>query len=299
MFLVFVVFIGAIAVNSGNNLVYLTFSTILSFVLLSGFLSFSNLKKISVEIEFEDFVFAKKHSLCFLILKNNSGSPKFGLNIKVLDKVFYVDILSDIRSVSFVQMFEKRGIAEASKVYLSSIFPFGFFERKKEVEIEGKITVFPEVKNVTLKRIPGDRGELQNKNKGNGDEFYSVREYAEGEDSRKINWKLSAKANNVMVVETKSLNENTITIFFDTSSYLYKSEEEFENVLIKINSFVYQCFIKQIPISFVSNLANFSSSNSNDHYRKIFETLATAKITETTPMRKPAGAVSHEDILYV
>ncbi len=296
-FLLFVVFIGAIAVNSGNNLVYLTFSTVLSFILISGFLSFSNLKGLEAEIKFPDFIFAKSQAYGFLIIKNRSNSPKFRLMIKIFEKTLKTDIVINEYSLSFTKTFKKRGVHKISDAKVTSDFPFGFFERKKDVKINQTVIVFPEVRNITLKKTAVLEGKISKK-RHSGDEFYSIRKYNEGEDSRKINWKLTAKANELMVVETRSENEE-FRIFFDTSSYLYENEEEFEDALIRITSFVYNCFVKRIPISFTLNSKLLGNSSNRFFYQKIFNLLATVKPTETPPLKIPDNFITYEDIIYV
>ncbi len=297
-FLLFVIFIGAIAVNSGNNLVYLTFSTVLSFILISGFLSFSNLKGIDIEVDFPEFVFAKRQSIGILVLKNRTKSPKFRLIVFLLNKMIEVDMILNKHSESFTKVFEQRGIYKITSATIKSDFPFGFFERKKEIKINRNIYVFPEIKNITINKSSNMVGEIQKERKGQGNEFYSVREYKEGEDSRKINWKLSAKANKLMIIETRNETES-LDIFLDTSSYLYETEEIFEDAVIKICSLVYKCFLERIPISFTLNSKYFGRSPNRNHYIKIFEALATAHIAETPPSKIPTNAITYKELKYV
>jgi len=296
-FLLFVIFIGAIAVNSGNNLVYLTFSTILSFILISGFLSFSNLRNISAEIKLQEFVFAKKQSAGYLLIKNNSPSPKFRLKTELFGYTFQVDLLSDIFALRFSKIFERRGIYKIPGIKITSDFPFGFFERKKKIELNESITVFPEIKSVSINRLEGNNESIAKRRKGYGEEFHSVRKYIEGEDSRRINWKLTAKANEPMVIETSGEKEK-LDVFMDTSSYLYKNEDEFEDAVVKITSLVYKCFLCQTKLSFRINNDKIRASSDKEHYRKIFEILATVKMTDTTPLPVPRGAITYGDITY-
>ncbi len=296
-FLLFVIFIGAIAVNSGNNLVYLTFSTVLSFILISGFLSFSNLRNISAKIKLQEFVFAKKQSSGYLLIKNNSPSPKFRIKTKLFGYTFQIDLLSDISSLRFSKVFERRGIYKIPDIRITSDFPFGFFERKKKIELNESITVFPEIKSVSIKKFDGNNENISKRKKGYGEEFHSVRKYIEGEDSRKINWKLTAKANEPMVIETSGEKEK-LDVFMDTSSYLYENEDEFEDAIVKITSLVYKCFLRHAKLSFRINNNKIKASSDKEHYRKILEILATVKMTETTPLPVPRGTITYGDIAY-
>ena len=210
---------------------------------------------------------------------------------------FQVDLLSDILALRFSKIFERRGIYKIPGIKITSDFPFGFFERKKKIELNESITVFPEIKSVSINRLEGNNESIAKRRKGYGEEFHSVRKYIEGEDSRRINWKLTAKANEPMVIETSGEKEK-LDVFMDTSSYLYKNEDEFEDVVVKITSLVYKCFLCQTKLSFRINNDKIRASSDKEHYRKIFEILATVKMTDTTPLPVPRGAITYGDITY-
>ncbi|MBM3893196.1 DUF58 domain-containing protein, partial [Candidatus Dependentiae bacterium] len=56
--------------------------------------------------------------------------------------------------------------------------------------------------------------------KGSGLEFHQIRNYQLGDDVRTIDWKSSAKMNNIMVKEFIEDRERTIVIAMDTSASL-------------------------------------------------------------------------------
>ncbi len=299
-FFLFVVFVGAIAVNSGNNLVYLTFSTILSFVPLSGLLSFSNLKNIEAEVKAPQPMFANRKELCFITLKNSGNFPKFKIHMKIMGENVYTDIIKDTFSSDFECRFPRRGIHKVGALILTSDFPFGFFERHKTVLLDSEIIVCPEVTKVkVLHKGSGAENFVSNAVRGEGSEFYSAREYIDGEDSRKINWKLTAKADKPIVIETEKESKKMCKIFLDTSIYAYRNEEEFEDALKKITSLVYSCFNEGAEIFFFTPRLRINAKPDDNNTGKIFRFLATVSAEDRPPHKGVRGFITHREIAYV
>jgi uncharacterized protein (DUF58 family) len=66
--------------------------------------------------------------------------------------------------------------------------------------------------------------------RGTGLEFHQIRAYQEGDDIRSIDWKSSAKLNNIMVKEFVEHRERTILVALDTSrSLFYGSRDQLKH----------------------------------------------------------------------
>ncbi len=96
------------------------------------------------------------------------------------------------------------------------MFPFGIFYRKKKVDdIIG--IAYPEVYEIygqhTSPAVMEEQVSVPKR--GVGDEFYGLREYTYGEDSRLINWKLTAKTGLPLVKEYAQQIGNKITVTVD------------------------------------------------------------------------------------
>ena len=60
---------------------------------------------------------------------------------------------------------------------------------------------------------------------GPGGEFYSLREYQPGDEPRRINWKISAKARRLIVNETESEKVTDVMILIDTDVTFFEATE--------------------------------------------------------------------------
>jgi uncharacterized protein (DUF58 family) len=297
LFFTFVVLIGAIAVNSGNNLVYLTFSTVLSFLVLSGMLSLQNLRKIEVELKFPEMVFAETNIPFSVRIRNKFWLEKFLITAEVLNKKINFDYIGEEAIKTAWTQFKYRGKTEIKYVQLSSTFPFNFFVRNKEIQVNKDIIIYPPLKEVFVKYTSINKAEENQFIKKSGEEFYSIKEYRNGENSKLINWKATAKTGKLMMTENVSPSGNKVVIQFDNSRYLYKNKEEFEQAVIKINALVYKCFTEGKEVSLISEIA-FPFANSKAHYKNIFTFIATISEKDVLPKRKIHGAITPNDISY-
>jgi uncharacterized protein (DUF58 family) len=98
--------------------------------------------------------------------------------------------------------------------------PFGFYLTEKKLGVES-LSVMPrpeQLRGVHLRprHVGPWPGVIQSKMLGIGSEFYSMREYIPGDDPKRINWKASARHNQLMVNETEAERVTDIMIVLDT-----------------------------------------------------------------------------------
>ena len=84
VFLALSLFVGFAALNTGNNLLYLAFGMMLSFVVASGVMSMINLARIEVALKPTGDIFAHKTGRLKFALKNNKYLiPSYSLSIEL------------------------------------------------------------------------------------------------------------------------------------------------------------------------------------------------------------------------
>jgi len=300
IFFIFTVLVGAIAVNSGNNLVYLTFSVVLSFLILSGILSYYNLKNFEVFITLPDMIFAGENTTISAQIINKSSIPKFFITLEILNRKVYFEEINQ-KSIKTLELkFEKRGKFTLESIKIISTFPFNFFVRSRTTKLKKDVIVYPQIKKVALKihaKTGQSNNEINRPVKRESDEFYSIRKYKDGDSGKLINWKASAKLGKIMITEYTSTENNRVLIVLDNSKYLYSSIEEFENAVIKVNSLVYECYKSGTEVSLISEIT-FPLAKSVAHYKNIFNFLSTIKLKDSLPIKRMNYAILPEDIRY-
>jgi uncharacterized protein (DUF58 family) len=235
-FILATVLIAVAAVNTGNNLIYLIFSLMLSFILLAFVLLRINLTGISLGVSLEHPVFAgEQTSALFAIQNRKKLIPAYSVHIAtagVSSPVYVVFIAQQDSVQRKVRMtFAKRGLYSYGDFTVRSGFPFILFEKSAAVNVSGEVLVYPALMDVEriVPDIAGREGIGTAKAKGTGDEIHSVREFRYGDDWRKIHWKASAKASSLMVKEYAFADIRKITVVID--NLLPAGEAVFEKTL--------------------------------------------------------------------
>ncbi len=269
-------FLGFSAVNTGNNLIYLIVSALLSFMGISGFFGKRNLSKINMEVEYPQEIYANKEFPLKIKLKNNRGFlPVFLIKIKTeaYETIFpFVDKKSE--SIKYMNIsFKERGKYEIKNVYICSVFPFNFFIRCRRLNNPFKFIVFPEPKRCELlssfekQRIT--KGERHLDKAGFESEILSIREYIHGDPFKHINWKATAKTGELKTKELSSLAFQPIVIDFERITI-----KNIEERISCITYIILQLLKKNIPVGLKIGNRFYKPDVSNAHKITILKELS-------------------------
>lgn len=206
MYITLTILLGVVAVNTGNNLLYLFVSILLGFMGISGFFGKKNLEGIDIEIVVPEEVYAKTPFDLKVYVKNRKRFlPSFLLKVSIKDRDILLPTLDrlTVKSAEINWICEKRGIDIIGGIYLSSVFPFNFFVRYKTIRRETVIVVFPELKRGKINTNPKWRGKIKDGVEkttfGLDEEITSLRDYVPGDPIRFIHWKASAKVDHLKI----------------------------------------------------------------------------------------------------
>lgn len=235
-FIFAVVLIAVAAVNTGNNLIYLIFSLMLSIIFLAVMLLRMDLSRISLEVSIDHPVFAGEQTYASFTLKNGKKLlPAYSIRVTASGAAYpvYCAYIAPRQSVKkeIKITFKKRGLYSYGKFFLQSGFPFILLEKKLAVKVSGEALVYPALMDVEqfMPDIPGLEGAGIGRTVGSGSEIHSIREFRYGDDWRNIHWKASAKASSIMVKEFTLTDVRKVSIIID--NLLPSQKEVFEKVL--------------------------------------------------------------------
>ncbi len=222
--------IGLAAVNTGNNLLYLVFGSMLSFITASGVLSELMLRKIRLERKFPKHIFAQQAAPVSVEIANRKKYiPSFFLLIedftqehRVEQRRFLLKIPAhSAETITYPVTFERRGLHRPGKIRISTRFPFGFFLKSVSfVEVDEDVLVYPRLEQLQaaeLRRQAVFLGDFGASKKGRGTEVHSIREYAPGDESTRIHWKSTAKFAQLMTREFEEEQKKKIVVILDIS----------------------------------------------------------------------------------
>lgn len=272
--------IGLASLNTGNNLMYLILSVMLSIFFLSLLINYVNLRGIKIEIEPVDDLFAHKTSrikLRYSKEKSLLSSRSFFISahpkspLRILD---YVDVLKPAEGIERVVDVTplKRGMFSLKDILiLKTGFPFIFTENAIRPDLKGTLLIYPALKDIDL-GITSFRSEGKRLFTREED-FQSIRQYRYGDDRRFIHWKATAKTGELMIKESAIEEGLRITIFFD--NFRPPFLEAFEESISFAASLSARFIEAGYYVRFITCLKTIPFGTGMEHLRKILDHLAT------------------------
>jgi len=205
IFITLTVFLGVAAANTGNNLLYMLVSSLLSIMLVSGLISILNLRNVVIKVKAPGEVFANREAVFKVFVASRLNMPSFLIRISSgRDSVIFPVVDRKSRCGEIYMSFRKRGVVKKIRVELSSNFPIGMFQRSQLVDVLVDVVVFPEPVEHSL--LPANGGENQGSSvmetvkKEVSGEYMGAREYWQ-DPLKLVHWKLTAKLERLYVKE--------------------------------------------------------------------------------------------------
>lgn len=248
-FVAITLLLGIGAINTGNNLLYMLLGMLLGLIIVSGIMSESMIRKVTIERLPGPPLFS-----------GTEGAVQYRLtNQKLFVPSFSIEVVEgeDRETKEWRQALEgknsrkkkkkkagdtrdpalprclvhrvpagmertqrgsvtppRRGLYRYEHIDLVTRFPFGFFEKSKRLEQKGERLVFPRM--VDPPRLDTGQSRLdgaeEDPKKGLGYEFFALRDYQTGEDWRRIHWKVSARRGDLIVRETERELSQTVSV---------------------------------------------------------------------------------------
>ena len=213
-FLLITLAVGAAAINTGNNLLYLALCMSLSLIVVSGLLSEWTLRKVLLSAQAASDAFQGEES--FLAIKCCAGIKRFPSISLVLRMRFGLEIVTvffpDIpphgtatRIAGFRP--ERRGPMGTISGTLSTRFPFSLFEKSMDVLILANLLVYPRpIFPAFPGGIPQEAGSYETPwSAGRSGAFpRGAREHIPSDPVRDIHWKATARLEKWMVKEREA-----------------------------------------------------------------------------------------------
>ncbi|MBN1945821.1 MAG: DUF58 domain-containing protein [Bradymonadales bacterium] len=246
-FVTMTVMVGFGAINTGNNLLYLTLGMMLGLIVVSGIMSETALRRIHAErISFGAVFCGEQARLEYRVTNGKRRIPSFSIEVEELldpsrpggdgqfsgrhwkasrwrpvEKQHWAPRCHVVmvppagrRVVRGRVTPPQRGLFRFHALKLSTLFPFGFFEKSLEIGQDLTLMVFPRRVAGLRPRLFGLRsqGEQAPIQIGRGMEYYGLKDYQVGEDVRAIHWKVSARRGTLVVREVEQERHRTMTL---------------------------------------------------------------------------------------
>ncbi len=123
-----------------------------------------------------------------------------------------------------------RGNYQIGPLILRARDPYGFYMVERKLGPE-TLSVIPRPERITgaqlrPRHVLAWPGTFPSRSMGIGTEFYSMRKYVPGDDPKRINWKASARQNELIVNETEAERITDVMVVLDTDVTIFEEAED-------------------------------------------------------------------------
>jgi uncharacterized protein (DUF58 family) len=195
--------VGFAAINTGNNLLYLLLGLLLSLIVVSGVLSELSLQHLTVARRLPQRAQVGRAHLVEIEVYNHKGRvPSYAIEVEDLrrgqpadKRCFFLKISPKSAQVAaYRRTPAKRGRDTHIGFRVATRFPFGLFEKSRELATEAELVIYPAVDAIQLPPQASGRrlGEDGTLGRGQGEDVLGVRPMRDGDDPRDIYWRKSA-----------------------------------------------------------------------------------------------------------
>lgn len=229
-----IVIVGFAAFVSANNLLFLILAALLATFLISGLVNRLGLAGLELDLVLPEHISARRKITARMRVRNSklwmpsfsihlAGSPETGLT-----RELYFPVLPSNRMVEApVEIeFQHRGVYSDNTFAFSSRFPFGFTQRRAQVQLDREVLVYPSVEpQGGFGNLLGEiAGEIESMYRGRGHDFYRIRPYEYLESARHVDWKATAHTRSLQVREFAREEDQSVIVMLD----LHASEDGME-----------------------------------------------------------------------
>lgn len=299
MLILITIGVGTAGFNTGQNILYLALSLLLSTLLVSGILSWLNFKGCFWRLSAGRHYRAKQPSPVYLELRNTKRwLPSYSLFFdlaasasgvrKVLPLEGRLDPGKETRLLwEFVP--RRRGKDVLVLEGMVSRYPFGFLRKTIKDSYSKDIIVWPA-------RIPyqfsGDKAGRRwlygnHRRRGEGVELINVRGYKAGDPLRRIHWKASARMSSLQVRETEQEHHQAFSLWIEPSPAIWRNPIQFEKMCAFAASLAEDLFQRdQLDTCFFAGQEPIQVETNEDLYR-VLDTLGQLEQEKATGVPKP------------
>jgi uncharacterized protein (DUF58 family) len=298
IFGVLVLIVATAALTTGNNLLYMVFAMLIATLVVSWGASRVSLSDVGVALRFPDHIFAGEPAELEVTVTNRKRLlPAFSLTVALADArpvqqpaAPANDNLRDLAHFEVVQgksegragiqrCFPGRGIIAVRGFRISSRFPFGFVERRRVVDANGEIVIYPKLKplDAFYHLLPISQGQIESLARGSGSDLYAIRQYLRTDHPRHVDWKATAKTARLMVRDFTRDDDRHVTVALDAetpSSAAGDYSERFEMAITLAASLVTHFLDEGADVRLLAGKENIGFGHDLQHRYAMLRQLA-------------------------
>ena len=204
--------VGFAAVNTANNLLYLLLGMLLALIVVSGRMSELSLRDLTVvrRLPLRAQV-GRAHLVEIEVFNHKAKVPSYAIEVEDLragqpadKRCFFLKISPRSAQVAAYRRTPvKRGRDHHIGFRIATRFPFGLFEKSREVLADGELVIYPAVDPALPPPTNAGKssGAEGSAGRGHGEDFLGLKIMRHGEDPRDIHWRKTAAVGQLVMRE--------------------------------------------------------------------------------------------------
>jgi uncharacterized protein (DUF58 family) len=219
--------VGLAAVNTANNLLFLLLGLLLSLIAISGVMSESNLRGLRVtRVLPRRAQVGRPYQVEVEVFNDKKRLPSYAIEIEDLrvgqpadKRCFFLKISpGSAQTAAYRRTPGRRGVSRHRGLRIATRYPFGLFEKSREIDLDGSLLVYPAVDPVAVTHSGPGRtaGADHALARGQGDEIMGLRPMRDGDDPRDIYWRRSSQPDQRVLRIRAEETRGEVTLTLDT-----------------------------------------------------------------------------------
>jgi uncharacterized protein (DUF58 family) len=199
---------------------------LLSLIVVSGVMSDLSLRHLTVTRRLPTRAqVGRPHLVEIEVYNHKRRIPSYAIEVEDLragqpadKRCFFLKVSpSSAQVAAYRRTPARRGRDRHTGFRIATRFPFGLFEKSREVAVEGELVIYPAVDPIRLPPREGGRGMGNGASvgRGGGDDIYSLRKMREGDDPRDIYWRKSTNKDEFVLRERAQEQRPDVALSLD------------------------------------------------------------------------------------
>ncbi len=288
MFFALTLGVGFAALNTGNNLLYLVFSFLLGFLVLSGVLSEAALRRVEVRRRLPREIFAEAPVPVALEVENAQRRvPSYAIVVedlagddvheaRSLGRVFVLRLAAGApQERAYLLTAPARGPLRLAGFRVSTRFPFGLFAKSLLLEAPAETLVYPALDLVRALPAGGpgrSTGEARSRTQGRGTEAAGLRAFRSGDSARSVHWRASARRGALLVRDREREEKPELEVLLRTRGR--PAGEAFERAVRRAASEVVAHLGAGFRVGLTTDEERFAPADGSAHRGRLLSFLA-------------------------
>ncbi len=297
--------IGLAAYNTSSNILFITLSLLLSCLILSGLLSWINVRRVGWRLQAMAPWRAGQDQLVTMELRNRKRFvPTYSLWFELGLKKTKLQTRLHLRGrldaggterLEWMVRPEKRGLERVELTGLGSLFPFGFLRKTMGCDQICDVVVWPapvEYRRHSAGGVWRVQAGERSRRLGQGGDLLALRKYAAGDSQRLVHWKATARLRRLMVRQFAAEAQDGFTLWFDLSGARWPRPAQFELAVALAATLAEDLFREGRLVAVAVGADPVTPVRSLGDLERFMDRLAVVKLTDDSTTGAAAGMAS-------